>query len=68
MKECGSQIILSNTYHLLVQPGGEAIEKVPRVVGCSRRRRGGRVGGGVGKPVGAEAVDHAVDGAEHRLG
>lgn len=31
MKECGSQIILSNTYHLLVQPGGEVIEKVRRV-------------------------------------
>ncbi|CBJ25973.1 similar to queuine tRNA ribosyltransferase, putative [Ectocarpus siliculosus] len=28
MKECGSQIILSNTYHLLVQPGGEMIEKM----------------------------------------
>eukprot|EP00903_Cladosiphon_okamuranus_P010834 g10235.t1 len=28
MKECGTQIILSNTYHLLVQPGGEMIEKM----------------------------------------
>eukprot|EP00752_Nemacystus_decipiens_P016260 g14540.t1 len=28
MKACGSQIILSNTYHLLVQPGGEIIEKM----------------------------------------
>lgn len=28
MKEHGTQIILSNTYHLMLQPGGELIEKM----------------------------------------
>ncbi|CAM9431447.1 unnamed protein product [Choristocarpus tenellus] len=28
MKACGSQIMLSNTYHLLVQPGSELISKM----------------------------------------
>jgi queuine tRNA-ribosyltransferase len=28
MKDCGTQIILSNTYHLLLQPGGDLIEKL----------------------------------------
>jgi len=28
VKECGAQIILSNTYHLMLQPGGDVIEKM----------------------------------------
>lgn len=28
MRECGTQIILSNTYHLMLQPGGEIVEKM----------------------------------------
>lgn len=28
MRECGTQIILSNTYHLMLQPGGDMIEKM----------------------------------------
>ena len=45
MKECGSQIILSNTYHLLVQPGGEAIEKVQQGTWSGREAsRNGRRG------------------------
>ena len=28
MRECGTQIILSNTYHLMLQPGSEIIEKL----------------------------------------
>jgi len=28
MRACGSQIILSNTYHLMLQPGGEVVEKM----------------------------------------
>lgn len=28
MRECGTQIILSNTYHLMLQPGGDIIEKM----------------------------------------
>jgi queuine tRNA-ribosyltransferase len=28
MKELGTQIILSNTYHLMLQPGGELVEKM----------------------------------------
>jgi queuine tRNA-ribosyltransferase len=28
MRACGTQIILSNTYHLMVQPGGDVIEKM----------------------------------------
>lgn len=27
MRECGTQIILSNTYHLMLQPGGDVLEK-----------------------------------------
>ncbi len=28
MRDCGTQIILSNTYHLMLQPGGEVLEKM----------------------------------------
>lgn len=28
MRACGTQIILSNTYHLMLQPGGEIVEKM----------------------------------------
>jgi len=28
MRSCGTQIILSNTYHLMLQPGGEIVEKM----------------------------------------
>lgn len=28
MRDCGTQIILSNTYHLMLQPGGEIVEKM----------------------------------------
>ncbi len=28
MRECGTQVILSNTYHLMLQPGSEIIEKI----------------------------------------
>jgi queuine tRNA-ribosyltransferase len=28
MHECGTQIILSNTYHLMLQPGGDVVEKM----------------------------------------
>lgn len=28
MRECGTQIILSNTYHLMLQPGSETVQKL----------------------------------------
>lgn len=28
MRDCGTQIILSNTYHLMLQPGGNIVEKM----------------------------------------
>ncbi|CAM9397044.1 unnamed protein product [Chrysoparadoxa australica] len=36
MKQCKTQIILSNTYHLLVQPGPEAIKRMGGLQRCTR--------------------------------